>query len=126
MRKRSKAVTIRLSQSEYNDLKNRIDKAGLLQQTYIINAIRGATITPSDEIIVLKEISLTLAQLEQQLRGLATNVNQMAHIANGHGSLPSSEELDRLSTQLSQYRMESEEIWQSIRSSINQQKVTEQ
>lgn len=125
MRKRSKAVTIRLTQDEYNDLKNRIDEAGLLQQTYIINAIRGATITPSDEIIVLKEISLTLAQLEQQLRGLATNVNQMAHIANSHGALPSNEELDRLSAQLSHYRMESEDIWQSIRSSINQQKVTE-
>ena len=125
-RKRNKAVTVRMNESEYADFQNKVEESGLSQQAYIISAIRGATITPSDEIAVLKEISQTFADFEKQVRGLGTNVNQMAHIANGQGYLPGEETLARLSDQIGNMRKESEEIWQSIRWSINQQKATEQ
>ncbi len=125
-RRRNKAVTVRMNESEYADFQDKVNESGLSQQAYIISAVRGASITPSDEIAVLKDISNTFANLERQLRGLATNVNQMAHIANGQGVIPTEEELERLSAQLGNYRKESEDVWQSIRSSINQQKVTVQ
>lgn len=125
-RRRNRAVTIRMSESEYTDFMNKVKESGLSQQTYFINAVRGTSITPSDEINVLKEISKTFANLERQLRGLATNVNQMAHIANGSGILPTENDLDRVSDQLNNYRRESESIWQSIRSLIGQQRRTEQ
>lgn len=125
-RRRNRAVTIRMSESEYNDFMNKVKESGLSQQTYFINAVRGAAITPSDEINVLKEISKTFANLERQLRGLATNVNQMAHVANGSGVLPTENDLDRVSDQLNNYRKESESVWQSIRSLIGQQRRTEQ
>ena len=125
-RRRNKAVTVRMNETEYADFQNKVEESGLSQQAYIISAVRGATITPSDEIAVLKEISKTFADFEKQVRGLGTNVNQMAHIANGQGYLPGEEALTRLSNQLCHMRKESEQIWQSIRSSINQQKATEQ
>lgn len=125
-RRRNKAVTVRMSESEYADFLNKVKESGLSQQAYIISAVRGAIITPSDEIAVLKEISKTFADFEKQVRGLGTNVNQMAHVANGQGYLPGEEALTRLSDQLGNMRKESEGIWQSIRSSINQQKATEQ
>ena len=125
-RRRNKAVTVRMNETEYADFQNKVEESGLSQQAYIISAVRGATITPSDEIAVLKEISKTFADFEKQVRGLGTNVNQMAHVANGQGYLPGEEVLSRLSDQLGNMRKESEEIWQSIRSSINQQKATEQ
>ena len=125
-RRRNKAVTVRMNESEYADFQNKVEESGLSQQAYIISAVRGATITPSDEIAVLKEISQTFADFEKQVRGLGTNVNQMAHIANGQGYLPGEETLARLSDQVGNMRKESEEIWQSIRWSINQQKATEQ
>ena len=125
-RKRNKAVTVRMNETEYADFQNKVEESGLSQQAYIISAVRGATITPSDEIAILKEISKTFADFEKQVRGLGTNVNQMAHVANGQGYLPGEEALTRLSDQLGNMRKESEEIWQSIRSSINQQKATEQ
>ena len=125
-RKRNKAVTVRMNASEYNDFQNKVHESGLTQQAYIINAVRGATITPSDEIAVFKDISKTFANFEKQVRGLGTNINQMAHVANGQGVLPTENSLSVLSEQVSIMRKESEEIWQSIRSSINQQKVTEQ
>ena len=125
-RKRNKAVTVRMNDAEYADLQAKVDESGLTQQAYIISAVRGAIITPSDEIAVLKDISMTFADLEKQLRGLATNVNQMARVANGSGRLPTENDLERLLTQLVNYRKDSEQIWQSIRSSINQQKAAEQ
>lgn len=125
-RRRNKAVTVRMNETEYADFQNKVEESGLSQQAYIISAVRGATITPSDEIAVLKEISKTFADFEKQVRGLGTNVNQMARVANGQGYLPVEEALARLSDQLGNMRKESEEIWQSIRSSINQQKATEQ
>ncbi len=121
-RRRNRAVTIRMNETEYTDFMKRVDESGLSQQSYFINAVRGAVITPSDEIAALKEISKTFADLEQQLRGLATNVNQMAHVANGRGELPTEKDLDLLSDQLAGYRWESESLWQSIRLLINQQK----
>ncbi len=125
-RKRNKAVTVRMNASEYTDFQNKVNESGLTQQAYIISAVRGATITPSDEITVLKDISKTFADFEKQVRGLGTNINQMAHVANGQGKLPTENSLSTLSDQVNTMRKESEEIWQSIRSSINQQKVTEQ
>ena len=125
-RRRNRAVTIRMNETEYTDFMKRVDESGLSQQSYFINGVRGAIITPSDEIAALKEISKTCAGLEQQLRGLATNVNQMAHVANGRGELPTENDLDLLSDQLAGYRRESESLWQSIRLLINQQKPTGQ
>ncbi len=56
-RRRNKAVTVRMNETEYADFQNKVEESGLSQQAYIISAVRGATITPSDEIAVLKEIS---------------------------------------------------------------------
>ena len=124
-RRRNKAVTIRMSEDEYKTLQDKVDESGLSQQAYIISSIKGATITSSDEIAVQKELSKNFAVLVQQLRGLATNVNQMAHVANGQGYLPATQTLHETADEISKYHKESETIWQLIRLSINQQSHTE-
>lgn len=124
-RKRNKAVTFRLSENEYNELQKNIKESGLSQQSYIIAAIRGVTVTPSSVINLLKDISKTFADYEKQLRGLATNVNQLSHIANGQGILPTANALKCLAEQIRSYRKENTETWQLIRSLISQQKATE-
>ena len=124
-RARDRAVTVRMSDSEYDKLKNRVRESGLSQQSYIINAALDSSVTSSDTINVLKCISRTFAGVEQQLRGLGTNINQMAHIANGTGMIPSARELEHISNQVTEYRKECNQIWQSIRSSIPKQRHTE-
>lgn len=119
-RKRSKAITIRMTKSEYADLQARVAESGLSQQAFIINAVRGATITSSDEIAVLKDISMTFAEYVKQIRGIGTNLNQMAHVANGQGYLSDENILLGLSDQVGKMRKDGEYVWQSIRSSINQ------
>ena len=107
-----------MNDEEYNLYQTKVKESGLTQQAYVISAIMGATVTTSDEITILKELSKTFADVERQLRGLATNVNQMAHVANGQRLVPSERELEKISTRIKNYRKECEDIWRSIRSSM--------
>ena len=126
MRKRKNVITIRMNDVEYNILKDKVRESGLTQQSFIIRSINSASIPSADELTIQKEISRTLADLVRQLRGLSTNVNQIAHVANGWNILPSIEELAKIHNEIAGYRKESEALWLSIRSSINQQKATGQ
>ena len=126
MRKRNKAITIRMTEEEYDMLCRKLAQTGVSQQAFVISAITGAVIIPSDQIAILKEISTTFAFLEQQLRGMATNINQMVRIANSRNFAPGIRVLEKISREISGYRKDSEKIWQSIRSSIAHQRATEQ
>ena len=114
-----------MSDSEYDSLRDKVRESGLSQQSYIISAVLDSSVTTSDTIDVLKNISRTFAGVEQQLRGLGTNVNQMAHIANGMGMAPSVRELEHISDLVAEYRKECNTVWQLIRSSIPNQRHTE-
>ena len=118
-RKRDKSITIRMDTAEYEDLRNKVKESGLTQQAYVIGAIRGAMITTSEEIEVLKEISSTFSDLDRQIRGIATNVNQMARVANGQGIDLAEDQLKEVYCFLQKYRKESADLWQSIRSLIS-------
>lgn len=124
MRRRNKAITIRLTEEEYALLCSKLKQTGVSQQAYIISAIKDVSVIPSDQLAVMKEISATFASLEQQLRGMATNINQMARIANSRNYAPGIRVLEKISREIAGYRKDSEEIWQSIRSLIAQQKAT--
>ena len=123
MRRRNKAITIRLTEEEYALLCSKLKQTGVSQQAYIISAIKDVSVIPSDQLAVMKEISATFASLEQQLRGMATNINQMARIANSRNYAPGIRVLEKISREIAGYRKDSEEIWQSIRSSIAQQRA---
>ncbi len=126
MRYRKNVVTIRMNDAEYEILKTKVKESGLTQQSFIISAIKGAVIASAEEIDILKDLSRTLADLVRQLRGLATNVNQIAHVANGFKIVPTIGELMQIHDEIVLFKKESEKVWQLIRSSINQQKHTEQ
>lgn len=52
---------------------------------------------------------------------MATNVNQMAHIANGRGEVPTLNRLEAIGVRIEQFRKEAEEVWQLTRQLISQQ-----
>lgn len=125
MRKRNHAITIRMSDEEYKFFQGRLSQTGQTQQSYILNAIRGATIASLEEVKELQKLNKAFADMMRQLRGLATNVNQMAHIANGIGELPVVITLEKLGNNIEKFRKEEEQRWQSIRQLISQQNLTE-
>ena len=129
-RLRNRAVTVRMTEEEYRAMKAKVEESGLPQQTYIIEAVTGSPIIDSSGVkqllAVWKENSRNLSDLVRQIKGLGTNVNQMAHIANGQGYLPAVRSLDGISEKLDLARKEAEKIWRSTRLLISQQNHMEQ
>ena len=125
MRKRNRTITIRMSDEEYKFFQERLSQTGQTQQSYILNAIRGVSIVSAEEVKELQKLNKGFADMMRQLRGLATNVNQMAHVANGTGELPVVVALEKFGKSIEKFRKEEEKRWQSIRQLISQQSHTE-
>ena len=74
----------------------------------------------------MKKLNQMLAEILSQLRGAATNLNQIARKLNTDGVMPMEEVLYYLNRNILNYRKESEKIWQSIRRLISGQILMEQ
>ncbi len=125
-RKRQKAVTVRLTEYELNSLNKRIEESGQTKQSYMINALLGAPIVAKEEINEWKKISGQFSELIKQLRGIATNINQIAHKVNATNEMPLKEVLSETDEQVADIRKEGEKIWQSLRQLIAKQKATQE
>ena len=122
MRKRTHQIKIWMNDEEYDLLLDKMHRSGQTRQNVIISALKEATITTEEEIGELMHSNSLMADLLKQLRGMATNINQMAHMANATGQIASINELAKLNNQISDFRKEGESIWQLIRQSISQRK----
>lgn len=123
-RKRNKTVTIRMNDAEYDVFLNKVKESGLTQQSYVISAISGSSITSAEELAAIKELSKEFAEHDRLLRGMATNVNQMAHVANGQGLLATVEKLEEISDNIIDLRKEDDNRWRLIRQSVSPLKAT--
>ena len=126
MRKRNHAITVRLSDDEYNTLQKNVDASGHTQQSYIINSVLDNRISSREEIEEIKGIAKSLADMDIQLRGIGTNLNQMAHIANGQGVIPTAEKMVQIANEVSQIKREVDEEWLLTRQSISRPNHTGQ
>lgn len=125
MRRRNKNVSVRMTEDEYTALMMRVAESGQTQQSFILNAILGAKISGREEVKELKKLNGQFADANRQLRGMATNINQMAHVANGYGHIPQQAQLEQLHQELQRFRKECDATWRLIRQSISLQKVME-
>ncbi|MBQ9302869.1 plasmid mobilization relaxosome protein MobC [Butyrivibrio sp.] len=123
-RKRNKTVTIRMNDAEYDVFQNKVKESGLTHQSYVISAISGSSITSAEELAAIKELSKEFAEHNRLLRGMATNVNQMAHVANGKGLLATVEKLEEISDGITDIRKEDDNRWRLIRQSVSPLKAT--
>lgn len=126
MRKRNRAISIRVSEQEYESIQKKIQLSDQTQQSFIINAIEGATISTEDDTKLLMNINLQMAELIKQIKGIAVNINQMAYKANAYGDIPTLNQLKEYGLQTENMKKEADNIWQLIRQSISQQRRTRQ
>ena len=126
MRKRNYTITIRMNKTEYDLLQNKVKESGQTQQAVVLHAIAGLKIASAEEVEELKKLNLMLAEMLSQIRGVATNINQIAWKMNAGGFIPREHNLHHLNQNIRNYRKESEKIWQSIRQLISGQILMEQ
>lgn len=124
MRKRDKSITVRMTKEEYNRLQEKLVQTGQTQQAFVVNAIDGAGIATPAMALELKKINVTMAELLKQLRGMATNINQLAHKANGYMEIPTVEKLEQIDGEIGEFREEASDIWQLIRQFLSHQRHT--
>lgn len=125
MRKRNRTISIRVSEQEYESIQKKIQATKQTQQSFILNAIEGAAILTAKDSKLLKDISMQLADLLEQVKGMAVNINQLAYKANAYGEIPTGRQLKEYGTQTEALRREAATIWQLIRQSISRQRHTE-
>lgn len=124
MRKRNHTVTIRMSDSEYCDFYKKVEQSGQTKQSYLLNAVLGATILPAEEIQELKRLNQLMAEENNQLRAIGVNVNQLTKFTNQVGIAPQYRELYEILELLKKDRKERESIWQLTRQLLTRQKAT--
>lgn len=125
MRRRNKTVSVRMTEDEYAAFIMRVAESGQTRQSFIINAALGAKVSGREEVRELQKLSAQFADTNRQIRGMATNINQMAHVANSYGQIPQQSQLEQLNRELQVFRKECDATWRSIRQSISLQKATE-
>lgn len=125
MRKRNKSITIRLSEEEFAQLENRVKKSGQSQQSFILDACLKGQITSVDEVTEMRNKNKLLADIDKQLRGMGTNLNQMAHIANSQGVIPTAKKMVQISNEVNRIKREVDEEWLLTRQLISQPKRME-
>ena len=125
MRKRNRTISIRGSEGEYETKQKKIQATKQTHQSFILNASEGAAILTAKDSKLLKDISMQLADLLKQIKGIAVNINQLAYKANAYGEIPTEKQLREYGTQTEVLRREADAIWQLIRRSISRQRHTE-
>ena len=123
MRNRNNLVSIRYSDEEYKVLHEKIKESGQTKSAYIINATLNGKVSSADDVQEMKEQSKLLSDIYKQLRGMGTNLNQMAHVANGKGIIPSADKLKEIERKVVAVKKEVDDIWQSTRQSIGRQNL---
>ena len=123
MRNRSNCVSIRYSDEEYKGHQEKIKESGQTKSAYIINATLNGKVSSADDVQEMKEQSKLLLDIDKQLRGMGTNLNQMAHVANGKGIIPSADKLIEIERVVVAVKKEVDDIWQSTRQSIGRQNL---
>ncbi len=126
MRKKKNVIYVRLSDEEYEMFSKKLKSSGLSMQAFVTQAILYGKITSSETVDVLKEKNNYLADIDKQLRGIGTNINQMSHVANTNGELPTNKTLLDVLEEVTKLRSEVSDEWQSTRQLISQQRVMQQ
>lgn len=114
-RQRTKTLTVRLSENEYNEFYQQYKESGYPTIREYLLGKAGCRFYTDNDKQELQELNKTVSDFDVQLRGMATNINQMAHWANIHQAVPEKLELTKMFVLIQDLRKEASDIWESIR-----------
>lgn len=112
MRKRPIELKFRLSYDEYNLLQSKLKEAGMNRNSFLVHLITGAQIFPRDQLIAL---NLEFHIMNRLVRGIATNINQIAKLANTNRAAPSARLLVDLAQDIRVLQNNLIPLWDEVR-----------
>ena len=110
--KRRKEIKLRLTEQEFAALTDMVKQSGLSRNAFLVRMIKQQTIYPVDTLSKTNEM---LAALLAQLRGMATNMNQIAKIANTRKEVPAMNYLRYILAAIQNLKEESQPVFTSVR-----------
>ena len=112
MRKRPIEVKFRLSEEEYRLLQQRLIEAGMNRNAFLVQLITGVQIYPRDKLM---ELSVQYQIMNRLIRGIGTNINQIAKIANSTKAAPSAALLVDMYQDIQTIRNNLQPLWEEVR-----------
>jgi hypothetical protein len=114
-RKRPIELKFRLSQDEYALLQKNLAEAGMTRNAYLIRLVTGATIFPKAQLI---QLNLEYSMMNRLLRGIGTNINQIAKVANTNHATPSATLLADMHQDVQTLRHNLQPLWDETRDTL--------
>lgn len=115
MRKRNVRVQFWLTQSEYEELMKKVTESGLKRNAFLVRMISQQNIYPAEK---LSDLNLRMDALLVQIRGMATNLNQITKIANSRNEVPHPAYLEKLLTGMRNFAAAIQPVWNDIREAL--------
>ena len=115
--KRDISLTFRVSQEEGSLIYKRMTEAGIKSRNaFLVKLVRGSTLYPVKEIT---KTNLMFAEAIKIIRGTATNINQLAKIANATGHHADAEELKKALEEIAKQHRVIHGLWSQLRSLLS-------
>ena len=115
MRKRPIELKFRLSQAEYELLQQSLAESGMNRNAYLVRLITGAQIYPKDQLV---RMNLEYTMMNRLLRGISTNINQIAKVANTNHATPSATLLTDMHQDVQTLRHNLQPLWDETRNAL--------
>ena len=114
-RKRPIELKFRLSEEEYKLMQKKLAEAGMNRNAFLVRLITGATIFPKDEMI---RLNMEYAMMNRLLRGIGTNINQIAKVTNSNKATPSAKLLLDMYQDVQTLKHNLVPLWNETRSTL--------
>lgn len=114
-RKRPIEMKFRLSQDEYKLLQTKLSEAGMNRNVFLVRLISDATIFPKEELM---RMNMEYIMMNRLLRGIGTNINQIAKVANSNKATPSAKLLLDMYQDVQTLKHNLLPLWNETRSTL--------
>jgi len=114
-RTRPRVVSFRMTEKEYGNFMEKVIESSMCRQDFLIHLAQEVRIGSKEEADEIKRLSMIVADLDRQLKGMATNLNQLAKVANAAGELPAIEELTQMNEAVAAMKKEVGRLWGYLR-----------
>ena len=114
-RKRPIEYKFRLSQEEAKVLLSKLAEAGIDRNNYLVKLIKDSRIYPKDQ---LKMLNVQYAIMNRLLRGIATNINQIAKVANAKHNTPAAALLVDMHQEIRILKNNLQPLWDETRKDL--------